>query len=115
MATNWAVETLAFYQDLAIDGFALTVRTPASAGTFSSSTLTYTGAGTAVDVTTYGIIRNYSAIEIDGTRIQQKDIKLIISAYGLSSGFFSARKLTVFLIGLRSDKNLLTSPNLPRR
>lgn len=95
MATNWAVETLAFYQDLSLDGFALTVRTPGGAGTFSSTTLKYTGGTSNVDVTTYGVIKNYSASEIDGTRIQQRDTKLIISSYGLTTELTTVNQILI--------------------
>lgn len=93
MSIDWLVEKLSLYQALKVDGFALTVRTPGTIGTFSETTLEYTGSTLPVDVTTYGVIKNYSANEIDGIRIQQRDLKLIISAYGLSSDLTTTNQI----------------------
>ena len=83
MSTNWSYESYQLYLDLKSEGFAVTVRSMGSVGTFNPTTLTYTGSTTPTDYTTYGIFKEYSSREVRDLLIQRGDRKLIISSYGL--------------------------------
>lgn len=83
MATDYIVESKQLYQDLLNDGFTLIVRTQGSVGTWNDETLAYDNPVQPVDITTYGILKQYNSREIDGNMIQLNDQKLIISAFGL--------------------------------
>lgn len=84
MTTNWTAEQKSVYQDFKSEGFAMSVRTPGSAGTYSETTMSYSGGTAAVDVATYGIKSRYEKQEIDGTIIQRNDTRLLFPAYGLA-------------------------------
>jgi hypothetical protein len=83
MATDWTDEQISAYNDIKEDGFAITVRVPGSPGVFSPTTLAYVGATANVDYSTYGIKKEFSIKQVDGTIIQQNDVLLIFPAYGL--------------------------------
>ena len=85
MATDWTAERLGVYQDIADEGFDVTVRVPGSEGTWSDTTMSYSSPTDDTDYTTYGIRQEYTSKEIDGTVVQQGDSKLIIPALGLNS------------------------------
>ena len=85
MAEDWTAEQLSIYNDFVEDGFALTVRTPGTPGTFDPETLDYSGGTVDADVITYGIKKNYDIKQIDGTIIQSGDTRLLIPAYGLAA------------------------------
>jgi len=74
-------EAKALYQDFKADGFGIKVRRPGSEGIWDPNTMSYTGGTSDADYTTYGIKKNYSIREIDGSVVQQKDSLLIFPAY----------------------------------
>ena len=85
MSTDWAAEQKGAYEDIKEEGFEITIRVPGVPGAFDEDTMEYADGTDAVDVKTYGLKKNYTINQIDGTIIQQKDTRLIFPSYGLAA------------------------------
>jgi len=85
MATDWAAERLEIYNTFKEEGFAASVRVPGSAGVWNDTTMAYVGATANTDYTVYAIKSNFKAGQIDGSIVQQRDVLLLFSAYGLDA------------------------------
>jgi hypothetical protein len=74
-------DLLGAYESIKSEGFEITVINPVTYGTYDPVEETEPVLTAEETYDTYGVQLSYSDFVIDGTRIEQKDIKMLIPAY----------------------------------
>lgn len=85
MGVNWTKLQTIVYKVFEKQGFGITVRVDGSPGTWNPTTMVYDSATDDTDYTTYAIKDQYDISRVDGTIVQQNDIRLFFPAYGANA------------------------------